>query len=90
MQILKKIFIFILFIILYRKFTVQEQFYGWIPTSTRSTRNMIYDLRGHPIFGNKRIQPYRNKGYRGPFIYGLYPYWHLSPHHPFADYRLKN
>ena len=84
MEIWERILILILIIVLFVKFTVNENFYGWIPISTRNTRNMSYDLRGDPIY-NKQI--YRTKGYLGPFIYGLFPYLHLSPHHPFTNYR---
>lgn len=85
MEIWERIIIFILIIVLFVKFTVNENFHGWIPISTRSTRNMSYDIRGDPVY--RQNMQYRTKGYYGPFIYGLFPYLHLSPHHPFANYR---
>jgi hypothetical protein len=86
MEIWERIFILVLIIVLFLKFTPKEGFYGWIPLSTRSTHNMSYDLRGDPNIYRRQI-PFRTKGYLGPFMYGLFPYWHLSPHHPFAYYR---
>jgi len=82
----ERILILILIIVLFVKFTLNEKFYGWIPIPTRNTHNMSYDLRGDPVY-NRKVIPYRTKGYLGPFIYGLFPYMYLSPHHPFANYR---
>jgi len=82
MESWEKILILILVIVLFVKFTNKENFYGWIPISTRNTHNMSYDLRGDPVHNT----PYRSKGYLGPFIYGLFPYFYMSPHHPFANY----
>ena len=86
MEAWERIFILVLVIVLFLKFTPKEGFYGWIPISTRNTYNMSYDLRGDPIFYHKHI-PHRTKGYFGPFLYGLFPYWYMSPRHPFAYYR---
>ena len=90
MQNWERILILILFIVLFVKFTVHEKFHGWIPISTRNTRNMSYDIRGDPLIYNKYTVPYRYKGYLGPFMYGLFPYLHMSPHHPFVNYRVLN
>ena len=62
-----------------------EGFYGWIPISTRTTRNMSYDLRGDPSSGNRKIHPYRTREWLGSFFYGLFPLWLVSPKHPLAN-----
>ena len=51
----------------------KEHFWVQYPVSTR---NMSYDLRGD--IKNTQI---------GPFFYGLFPFWWISPHHPYANYR---
>ena len=55
MEAWERIFILVLVIVLFLKFTPKEGFYGWIPISTRNTYNMSYDLRGDPIFYHKHI-----------------------------------
>jgi hypothetical protein len=66
---------------------IKENFYGWIPIPTRNFRNIGSDIRGNPVFighnkkgtpifydKNKRNIGYGNKGYRGPFMLGLFPF----------------
>ena len=62
----------------------KEGFYGWIPISTRTTRNMSYDLRGDPQTNDKKFHPYRTREWLGSFFYGLFPLWLVSPRHPLA------
>ena len=57
--------------------SVKEHFFMPYPISTRNTRNMIYDIRGHPLYPNFR------RGYFGSFMYRLFPYWYMSPRHPY-------
>lgn len=74
MNNLKLLLYLIIVLVLMNKFYYKEDFYGWIPVSTRNTNNMIYDIRGDPY---KRYNyPYRYRGYLGPFIYKLFPYWY--------------
>ena len=61
----------------------EEGFYGWIPISTRNTYNMSYDLRGDP-YNYRRLYPYRTREWLGPYFYGLFPKWLISPRHPLA------
>tara|TARA_E500000178_G_scaffold324743_1_gene351419 strand:+ start:145 stop:531 length:387 start_codon:yes stop_codon:yes gene_type:complete len=71
-------FIFFLVVLVYST-TKKEDFYGWVPISTRliqPTANMSYDLRGDPIVINQSTPPYVNKNYYGSFIYRLFPYMH--------------
>ena len=44
---------------------------------------MSYDLRGDPN-DNRRFHPYRTREWLGPFFYGLFPKWLISPRHPLA------
>lgn len=71
MNKLESLLIFFLVIIIILKFTKVKEGYGWIPLQTRLTRNMSYDLRGDPFKSNRF--------YYGPFVYKLFPYFHLSP-----------
>ncbi len=79
------VILFIMFLYLEQK----EDFWVWIPKrrrrrrKIRNTRNMIYDLRGHPLKFSIDGKPIflNNKGYPGPFPLKLYPYFHMSPHY---------
>jgi hypothetical protein len=63
----------------------EEGFYGWIPMATRNTYNMSYDLRGDPYIDRRKVYPYRTREWLGPFLYGLFPKWFISPRHPLAN-----
>ena len=66
---------------------IKENFYGWIPTPTRYFKHIGSDLRGNPVFighdekgipvfydKNRRNIGYGNKGYKGSFVMGLFPF----------------
>ena len=72
--------IFFLIVIIILKFTKVKEGYGWVPLQTRLTRNMSYDLRGDPFISNRH--------YYGPFMYKLFPYFHISPNIQY--YRILN
>ena len=81
---ISKIYIYLFILFIFMQMFVKEDFYGWIPISSRSTRNMSYDLRGDPYLPPRLryFYPYRTKGYRGPFVLRLFPFWHRSPYIP--------
>ena len=88
MKTIFKLFLFFIGLLLISKSDViQENFYGWIPTPTRYFRHIGSDLRGNPVFighdekgipifydKNRRNIGYGNKGYRGSFMMGLFPF----------------
>ena len=82
------IILVILFLNQYKNLSlIKENFYGWIPTPTRYFKHIGSDIRGNPEFigynergvpifydKNRRDIGYGNKGYRGPFMLGLFPF----------------
>lgn len=87
----KNIYIYLLIIFLVSQLFLKETFYGWLPISSRSTRNMSYDLRGDPYLPPRfSFYPYRTKGYRGPFVVKLFPFWHRSPHYHESPFNKMN
>lgn len=85
--IIKCVILLISIILISQSNKIKETFYGWIPTPTRYFKHIGSDIRGNPVFighnekgipifydKNRRNIGYGNKGYRGSFMMGLFPF----------------